>query len=175
MEQKNSKIMEEKAMKKSTIALLSGIVGGTLGAIGMRQVEEPKIEEKKEFGNKMHEFYNLLIRWLVLRQQGKTLDKYFKSNGYKTVAIYGMKELGECLFYELKDTDIQVKYAIDKAIKETSMGLKIVTPQENMEEVDIIVVTAVHYFDDIEIELSNYTDIPVVSLEDVIYETDYIQ
>ena len=43
-------------------------------------------------------------------------------------------------------------------------------PNPNLEEVDVIIVTAIHYYDEIEREMSEYVDCPIVSLEDVIYD-----
>ena len=95
---------------------------------------------------------------------------YFEKNNYKTVAIYGMKELGERLYDELKDSDVAVKYFIDKNAGELYADVDILTPDDELEPVDAIVVTATYYFDDIEETLGEKVEYPIVSLEDIIYE-----
>ena len=41
---------------------------------------------------------------------------------------------------------------------------------EELEKVDVIVVTAITFFESIENELSSKVEYPIVSLEDVLYE-----
>ena len=48
--------------------------------------------------------------------------------------------------------------------------MDVVTPEDFLEEVDVIVVTAIHYFDEIESMLGEKVDYPIISLEDIIYE-----
>ena len=96
--------------------------------------------------------------------------EYFTKHNYKTVAIYGMKELGERLVDELRDSDIKVCYAIDKNADQIYSDVDIVTPDDNLEPVDVIVVTAIFYFDEIYDMLSEKVDYPIVSLEDLLYE-----
>lgn len=119
---------------------------------------------------KLKEFYNILNQWLILKQEGKSLAEYFEQNHYKTVAIYGMKELGERLYDELKDSDIQVKYAIDRNADQIYAEVDVVTPDDGLAEVDVVVVTALHYYDEIEGMIADKVDCPVVSIEDVVYE-----
>lgn len=95
---------------------------------------------------------------------------FFTQNSYKTVAIYGMKELGERLYDELKDSEIEVKYVIDKNADTIYADVDVIEPEDTLEDVDVIVVTAIHYFDEIEEALGAKVDYPVISLEDVVYE-----
>lgn len=106
----------------------------------------------------------------MIRQEGKTLAEYFERNHYKTVAIYGMKEFGERLYDELKDTDITVKYIIDKNVDGVYADVDIITPDDEMPPIDVIVVTATYFFDEIEGTLGEKVDYPIVSLEDILYE-----
>ena len=48
--------------------------------------------------------------------------------------------------------------------------MDILTPEDELEPVDVIVVTAIYYFDEIEDMLFEKVDYPVVSLEDILYE-----
>ena len=105
-----------------------------------------------------------------MKQEGKSLVAFFEQNDYKTVAIYGMKELGERLYDELKDTGIEVKYMIDKNADTIYADVDVVEPEDTLEEVDVIVVTAIHYFDEIEEALAEKIDCPVISLEDIVFE-----
>ena len=157
-------------MKKLSIAGLSALLGASAGAVAVKSIQRPKTIRSADHTQKMTEFYRLLIEWLRIEQEGKSLVSFFLKNGYKTVAIYGMKELGERLYDELKDSEIEVKYIIDKNADEIYADVDVVDPEDSLEKVDVIVVTAIHYFDEIEEMLEEKVDYPVISLEDVIYE-----
>ena len=119
---------------------------------------------------KVHALYMAFDQWLRIHQEGKTLTEYFNQNQYQTVAIYGMKELGERLYDELEGTDVTVRYIIDKNADMIYADVNVVTPEDVLEPVDIIVVTAIYYFDEIEENLSGKVHCPIISLEDILYE-----
>ena len=113
---------------------------------------------------------NVLNQWLLLKNEGKSLADYFVNNSYKNIAVYGMGELGNRLIEELKSSDINVRYGIDKNVQSVYSEIEVIDLESKIENVDVIVVTAVFAFEEIENELSKRTDIPIVSLEEVIYE-----
>ena len=89
-------------------------------------------------------------------------------NSYKSVAIYGMKEFGVHLYEMLKDSDIKVEYVIDKNPGIVSEDIKCYKPSDELPKVDVIVVTASYYFNEIRKQLQ-HTGYRIVSIEDVIY------
>lgn len=144
------------------------VAGAATGAIAMAAKKNKILNHKLDLLDKMGEFYNLLIEWLKLCQEGKTLASYFEKNNYKTIAIYGMKELGERLFDELRETGVEVKYAIDRN-SAVYAEIEILNPEEVLPSVDVIVVTAIHYYNEIKETLSKNINCPIISLEDIIY------
>lgn len=157
-------------MKKGISALLGMAAGAAAGGIAVGRKSSEKLQKAQEHGEKVHELYLALDQWLRVRQEGKTLAEYFKKNEYKTVAVYGMKELGERLCDELKDTGITVSYAIDKKADKIYADVDVITPDDELAPVDVIVVTAITFFDEIEEMLSERVDCPIISLEDILYE-----
>lgn len=162
-------------MKKGIRAVVSSTLMGTAaGAIVGRTVVKTKLSKtigrQNDMLNKVHVLYCAFDLWLQIRQEGRTLAEYFERHNYKTIAIYGMKELGERLLDELKDSDIKVCYAIDKNAEHIYADVDIVTPDDELEPVDVIVVTAIYYFHEIAENLSEKVDYPIVSLEDIVYE-----
>ncbi len=119
---------------------------------------------------KFEKFYWTLVNWLEIKQDGYNLAEWFYKRGYKTVAIYGAKELGERLYEELYDTDIKVLYFIDRDIKMLNNGVKVYMPTDNIEKTDVLVVTAIYYYIDIADEMSKRVNCPIVSLETIIGE-----
>ncbi len=120
--------------------------------------------------NKSMEFYFVLVRWLEIKQDKKSFNQYFIKRGYKTVAVYGMKELGILLCRELNDAGIEVLYTLDKNAEKIDLDINIpvIAPTEKIPEVDVIVVTAIHYFEEIYRNLVDITDADIVSIEDVL-------
>lgn len=157
-------------MKKGISTLLGMAAGAVAGAAAVGTTTSKKTKKRVEHQAKVHELYMALDQWLQIRQEGKTLVEYFTKNGYKTVAVYGMKELGERLCDELKDSDVMVSYAIDQNADSIYADVNVVVPDDELAPVDVVVVTAITYFDEIEEMLSEKVDCPIISLEDVLYE-----
>ena len=119
---------------------------------------------------KYQSYYYLFGSWMVLRNKGKMLVEYFKNYNLKDVAICGLGRLGLCLYEELKNSDINVKYAIDnKAESYSYLGLKVITPEEHLEAVDVIIITKFIEYKKIVEDLRKKASCQIVSLEDVIF------
>ncbi len=157
-------------MKKVITTLLIALAGGIVGAVAASKIWKKKCTISDDWIKKFLEFYNVLNRWLAVKQSGRSYAKFFEKKQYKTIAIYGMKELGERLYDELKDSNIKVAYAIDRNADRIYSELDIVTPDDELSKVDAIVVTAIHYYDEIESMLAEKVDYPIISIEDIIYE-----
>lgn len=159
-------------MKKGLLTTVSLLAGAAVGATAMGKVKNSAVEAKAEKIDKFKGYYNMLNQWLVLKQESKSLEQYFVDNGYETVAIYGMGEMGNRLYDELKNSDkIKVKYAVDKNAGSTYSELEVLESADDLPEVDVLVITATFAFDEIEEELSGKIDYPIVSLDDVVYES----
>lgn len=157
-------------MKKGVLAVIELLAGAAIGAgIVFRQgkVKEKKGEELNQKNDAILRIYN---QWMQLRKEGKTVAGYLKENGYQSVAIYGMHYLGESLLDELKDSDIKVEYAIDRNAEKIYADIEVKNPEDSLPEVDVIIVTAFYFIDEIEDMLSKSVDYPVLSIEDIIYD-----
>lgn len=160
----------KKGAGKMVTSLIGGIAGAMAGGAAVSSVYLKKMDVAADNHKKIVSYYQLFNQWLMVRQEGKTLAEYFERNDYKTVAIYGMKEFGERLVDELKDSDITVSYIIDKNPDAIYADVDVITPDKELSPVDVIVVTATYYFDEIEEQLCEKVDYPIVSLEDILYE-----
>lgn len=157
-------------MKKGTIAVISTIIGAITGALGQGLVKNKIIDEKNKKVDKFKAYYNMLNQWLQLKQEGKSLEEYFATNNIHTIAIYGMGEMGNRLYEELKNTNIEVRYAIDKNADSTYSEINVIDLESgDLDEVDAIVVTAIFAYDEIEEKINNVVNYSVVNLEDIVY------
>lgn len=156
-------------MKKGTvISTVIGFVGGVVlgGAMTAKQGTE---RERKV--DKFKTYYVMLNQWLALKEEGKNLEEYFLKNNYRNIALYGMGEMGRHLCEELKGSQVNIQYAIDKEAEDIVADMQVFSLQDVKDtNVDAVIVSAVFAFDEIEDELKGVFKCPVISLEDVIYE-----
>ena len=164
-------------MKNSLVGslnlLMVGSIGAVFGALITRRGFKEQIIRLKDNNEKMKEFYDVLVRWAKLHGSGRGIEQYLLKKNIKTVAIYGMKELGELLYDELKKSSIKVLYAIDKDAEYILSDLNVLSPSDSLQDVDAVIVTAIHYFSDIEAGMKARVSCPVISIEDVIFDAFY--
>jgi hypothetical protein len=159
-----------KGVKIVATVVASALTGVAAGATAMKKSKDKKIKSARGYSQKHLALFQMMNQWVKVKQEGKNLASYFEKNGYKKIAIYGMSYAGETLLEELKGTDIKVAYGIDKKADSIYADVDVVSMDDDFEEVDAIVVTAITFFDEIEEELSEKVDCPIISLEDVLYE-----
>ncbi|MCI8504527.1 MAG: hypothetical protein HFH00_12000 [Dorea sp.] len=158
----------KKFIKNASFLTAALIGGGMLGAAIMCYIKDKEINTTKKLSDKYLKMMHVLNQWLANQQAGVNIGRYFEENGYHTIAVYGLSYLGERLLAALRETDIDVRYCIDRrADKMSGMG-QVKTIEDELPEVDAILVTAVYYFEEIEEELSEKVDCPIISLEDVV-------
>lgn len=127
----------------------------------------------KQMIDKLNMHLELMNRWIYIRNLGLDLKSYFDRNGFQKVAIYGMAELGCRFLEELERLRIQVSYCVDQKPLGVSVRnrLRVITPNEDWEQdVDVIVVTAVFYFDELKNMIHDKVSCPVVSLKEIIWQ-----
>lgn len=156
-------------MKKGIIGVLSAVAGGVAGGLAVRTKSKKEVKRGWELSSKHLEMVKLYDQWFATKQEGKSVADYLKGEGVKTVAIYGMSFMGQRLYEELKDSGIEIKYGIDKNRDKISADIDIVTPEDDLEEVDVIIVTAFYFFNEIEDFLMGKTDSRILSMEDLVY------
>lgn len=117
---------------------------------------------------KYREFYKLLNRWLTLKEQGVSLEKYFTDRGYCKILIYGMAGLGKHLYEEVGYDKLEVVGALDRRQGITYKDLKFYSLDGEIPKCDVIAVTAISDFETIKEFLRKKVDSPIVSLKDII-------
>lgn len=151
-------------------AILGAVAGFAAEETTIGKARKKAMHKIEENDIKFQEFYSILLQWVHMHNDGKKIGEYLLKCGYHTVAIYGIKELGEELLYELKGSGVEVKYAIDKNADNLYAETDVYRPDEELESVDAVIVTAVHWFDEIEKDMKEKLGCPILSLEDVVYD-----
>lgn len=124
----------------------------------------------RESADKYYLYFLMANQWIKLKQSGAAIEDYFTKNGYEKIAIYGMAQLGETLYQELAQTSVEVPYAIDASPGRSFVHYcDILSPEEELPDVDAVIVTPIPYFKSIKRKLSKKLACPIISLEDVLY------
>lgn len=157
-------------MKKSVVSVMSILAGVIMGVIGTRKTIGKKIVQNEQMSDKHLALFLMMNQWVKVKQEGKNIASYFSQNGYHKIAIYGMSYAGETLVEELNGSDIEISYGIDRNADNIYAEFDVVFPDSELREVDVIVVTSIKFFDEIEEFLSEKVNCPILSLEDILYE-----
>lgn len=159
-------------MKKVIYTLVT--IGTTalacLGGLVIYRRKEKELRGTAQLVSKNEKIIQILDEFLSIKQEGKSLKSYFKEYDYKKIAIYGLGYLGKRLYDELKTIDVEVVFFIDKNIESQDDGIPVYTPDQDLPNADVVVITPVFYFHNIENELEAYVKCPIVSMEDVLDE-----
>lgn len=156
-------------MKKPVIAIWSVLAGMVLGAGSVGKLVGDSLCKERSKADKHFALFLLMNQWVKIKQEGKSPAWYFEKHGYKKIAVYGMSYAGMTLVHELKDSGITVAYGIDKKAGTMDTGLRTVSLEDELEDVDAVVVTAITFFYEIEETLSAKMKCPVISLEDILF------
>ncbi len=115
--------------------------------------------------------FRLLDRWMTCMRKGKRITSFFDDNSYSIIAIYGLGIIGRQMVEELKGSNVEVKYGIDRNSHNIVMDDITMFSLSNigdMPEVDAIVVTPLQEYIEIERVLLDY------GRKEDIFSFDYI-
>lgn len=121
---------------------------------------------------KNSKIFHFMRSWIDLKNRGKSLSQVFWDNQYLKVAIYGMGYIGEGLYYELRNDNIHVAYAIDRSALDFKEELKILHPDEELPQVDAVIVTLVENSEELCDYLAQKIGCPVVTVQRLLLEAE---
>lgn len=114
--------------------------------------------------------YSILDRLLRIIEDDCNPANYFLENEIRTIAIYGMGNLGGHFYRILKKGGLDIAYGIDEnADNIFDAPINVYLPMEGLAPVDAILVTPVKYFYSIERKLNAiFKGLPIVSAETIV-------
>lgn len=154
--------MDKKTLKYA-LAFLTGTV---CGSVFHKYKGTPKRGEDKN-----RKYSQLFDNWLILSERGENIGTYFKERDMKEVAVYGYGNIGRHAVTQLSHADIRVKYIIDQR-KDGILSGDIVCygMGDSLPDVDAVIVTPICEYGEIENRLQKKISVPILSIEDIIYE-----
>jgi len=152
------------------IFVIAFVAGGLLSGVYIfRRMARLVDKEARKAHNNLELAY-AMSQWVAVKQEGKNLSAALEKRGIKTIAIYGMADIGEHFYQEVKDSGIKVAYGIDQKAKDMFAPIPLYTPNEELPPVDAIVVTPLNYYDEIENTLTAHVKYPILSIQDLMFE-----
>lgn len=120
-------------------------------------------------------YYSFLLQWKDNEQKGKKLSEILSERGYSKVAVYGMGKIGWLLCNQLMEEGIDITYAIDRDADKLSYNafsnipdVRLKLPEEDLEPVDVIIVTALVSFQEIKMNLQKKYSYAIMSIEELL-------
>ncbi|WP_300809009.1 hypothetical protein [uncultured Acetatifactor sp.] len=117
--------------------------------------------------------YVTIKRWFMLCQRNMQLFNYLQKRRIQTIAIYGMGEIGEMLFQNLKNSPVKVLYGIDQRAEQLHSDVPILRLEQIHDEIDMIIITAKVDYQSIRNSLMQYVQCDVMTLDDILTEVNW--
>lgn len=131
-----------------------------------KESEIDELIEREKTLQKYQAFYRLLLRWIKNYQDGNEITKLLVEKDWKNISIYGFSELGKLFYREIDKTKINVIDILDvRALSNRLEGTRALIPENGDIEVDVVIVTAITYYDEIEAKLNKLGYKNIVSLQ----------
>ena len=117
-------------------------------------------------------YLHLLDQWMMLREKGYLLENKLFDAGYRKIAVYGYGIFGRHLESEFIQNKVTIEYIIDQQKDKINADIPVYSPQEDLPEAELVVVTAVCEYDEIYKKLREKSNCKIISLETLIFETE---
>ena len=112
--------------------------------------------------------YVIMRSLLTCVCDGISLTDFFDERSLKTVAIYGMGDVGNVLYKLLKSKGINIPYCIDRDADKKIYGIEIRTIREIGDDIDAIIVSNVVNQERIKEEVSKYCNYPIYTVNEIL-------
>ncbi len=156
-----------KIVEKILLILLGCCLGGYL----MAHKYCIKLKSVKTDINRWQVCVRLYDLWMITKQSGQSIEEYLSSKGICNIAIYGTGYLGIRLYYELKDSCINVKYVLDKNPNIRLVGVDMFDIDHcSYKMIDAVIVTELHTYDSVKTMLNSKGYKQIFAFDDIIYE-----
>ena len=118
------------------------------------------------------QLYELMEKPELFVNLKENLTRYFNMNGYKNIAVYGVGKLGTLILSNIDTAQLGSIYIIDEN-KEACFGnIEKITVEElvGKKEIDMVLVTPLLDYPQIEARICSICEIPVISAKELMYD-----
>ena len=110
-------------MKKKIFLLIGGVLSTSIFIVYTYN-KGKKLNQVGTMLRKYKEYFDLVIRWMTLKQNGICIADYFIKKDLTDIAIYGMGDLGKILYEELEPSTISITCGIDRNSMNEILGIR---------------------------------------------------
>lgn len=157
-------------MKKILGLIITFASGCVCGAymVGTKLAKILEADNKRII--KENSLASLFTDWVYLNNKGLSIGKWVSDKGYKKVAIYGMSHAGHRLKEDLENAGIEVLYGIDRDTGLYLENFTIYSPEDELPDTELIIVTTLQCFDEIKALLQTKTNSKTEFIKDIFDE-----
>lgn len=158
--------MQMRKIASGVLRLLAAYMAG----VGTGKISAAVKGSVREKADKFSSYYTILNEWMKIRESGRSLAEFFLDRGIRTIAVYGIADMGRHLQKELEGSGVEVTYAIDRNAGNVRAAVHVYSLEEELPLVDAVVVTVTYDFDHIRKMLKQRVKCPIISLEDIVLD-----
>lgn len=129
-----------------------------------QETKEPDMNKKQVARYKLE--VDVLSNLLTMQEKHISVAEWLSQHNYKRVGIYGLGVLGRHLLEQLQQHNFDYLCCIDRNAKGLNLDIPVFTPDQ-MPELELLIVTNVHIFNEIFEDLRREST-EIVSLETII-------
>lgn len=122
--------------------------------------------------NKYKSICKCMDIWMTEHENNNTIALYLLKHGYHKIGIYGYGVLGRHLVTELEQHDIEIEWIMDQRDLAVNTSYAVIKfGEENpIPKVEVIIVTAITDYEEIELKLCSKVNFPVICLREILEE-----
>ncbi len=142
----------------------------------LRRLEEEMLQNTMNIRLRMldryHKMFYLMDKWMELKQQGIELSNYLEKKKISQIAVYGMNLLARRIIADMDASMVRVKYVIDRNSDFLEEEIKTCSPDQALEDVDLVIVALVQGEGEIRKILGEKCRFPVWSFSELLAEME---
>lgn len=121
------------------------------------------------------QLYELMEKPELFADLGKNLTRYFHRNDYRNIAVYGVGKLGKLILRNIDVTQLESICTVDENKEAQFENIETVTIWElaNREKLDMVLVTPLLDYPQIEAQICSMREIPVISAKELMCDLIY--
>ena len=160
------------------IAFVGAFFSGLISGILIRDaVSESKEKKEIEFHDRFLDGFDILNKWMYMKQHGYELGEFLSNQGISKIAVYGECELCDRIIDDLDGSDVQIKMVLDKSgiqlagydipcysLEDAGNNSKL----EELNDLDMVIVAIVNFYDAVKRGINDVSNVKVISFKEVI-------
>ena len=121
------------------------------------------------------QLYELMEKPELFVSLKENLSRYFDMNGYRNIAVYGVGKMGSLILRNVDTAQLESICIIDENKSACFDGMEKISVEElvDRKEIDVLLVTPLLDYPQIEAQICSMCEIPVVSAKELMCDMIY--